>query len=52
MPLNLFSKKVFLEIGPLINLLLTLFLSNLKAISKQVEIYLFDFDVIVLNALF
>ena len=48
-PLNLLFKKFFLEIGPLRNLLLTLYLSNLIAISKQVEIYLFDFDVILLN---
>ena len=44
MPLNLFFKKVFLEIGPLINLLEIFFLINLNAISKQDEMYLFDLD--------
>ena len=47
--MNFFLRKVFLEIGPLINLLLTLFLSKLIAISKQLVIYWFDFDVILLN---
>ena len=52
MPLNLFFKKVFLEIGPLINLLEISFLINLNAISKQDEMYLFDLDEILSNALF
>ena len=36
--------------GPFINLSLISFLSNLIAISKHEEIYLFDFDEILLNA--
>ena len=52
MPLNLFFKKVFLEMGPLINLLEISFLINFNAILKQDEIYSFDFDDIFSNALF
>ena len=51
-PLSLFFKKVFFEIGPLINLLEISFLINLNAISKQDEIYSFDLDEILSNALF
>lgn len=50
-PLNLFFKKVFLEMGPLISLLLILFWINFIAILKQEEMYSFDLGVISSNAL-
>ena len=50
-PLNLFFKKVFLAIGPLISLLLILFWINFIAILKQEEMYSFDLGVILSNAL-